>query len=1012
MSHPPLVQIMFSLTPKTQPFEIAGLHVEKTWIDNLTAKYDLTLKIEEAPGEISLIWNYNTDLFEAQTIERMAGHFITLLKSAVKNPDQKISELNILTNQEKEHLLVKWNQTDTKFPQNYRLEEMFQKQVDASPRSIAVISGKSELTYKELDTKSNQLARYLMRNQIGPGTVVAIFMERSIELCIALFGIMKSGACYLPIDPTYPNDRIEFMLRDSNASTILTQKSLRSKLIIDIPAICLDSDWKTIENEKKERFNIERSSDDLIYIIYTSGSTGTPKGVMVSHRNVVNHATAIRNVYNLRPNDRSLQFNSISFDVAGEELYSAWLTGATVVLRIEQMLASFHAFLKEVEKYKITFLNLPTAYWHELVQEIQASAFEIPSCVRVMVVGGEKVSYSIYKQWLGIAGNSVEFFNGYGPTETTITSTVYKDSLINRTTADRVQDVPIGRPIANTRIYILDSHMNPVPVGIPGELWIGGAGVSKGYLNRPELTNTRFVRDPFVSDPEKVIYKTGDLARYLPDGNLQFFGRVDDQVKVRGFRVELGEIEAALLEHPAVRETAVTAPILAGTPQIVAYVVSQDKAIGSREFRDFLNSKLPDYMVPATFVFMENLPLTATGKIARKNLPLPANLDGELQKDYVPPRDELELKLAIIWQRMLNVSKVGMKDNFFDLGGHSLLAVRLFSQIEKETGKNVPLATLFEAPTIEQLAEILREEGWEPHWSSLVPIQPNGKRAPFFCIHAVGGNVIGYQPLAEYMSPDQPIYGLQARGLDGTQIPHMVLEEMAADYIREIKNVQPKGPYHLGGLSSGGVVAFEMARQLFEMGEKVGVVAMFDTEAPSYLQLVPNKEVYKPRWASYAERFKYHFGMLFFNKDWKIHFKKKFKTVRRRIRTRLKLANYNFHIKTGKPLPKTLLRVQEASTQALRDYHPGYFPGDITLFLAIQRSVGEKVPPEIGWKSFARSVRVCSVPGDHLGILKDPNVKVLATQLQECIDEFSTKTDKRVGVLVSFLLTLFQVTYV
>jgi amino acid adenylation domain-containing protein len=1011
LSHNPLIQVMFTMSTQDEATEFGGLRFENVRVDSATAKHDLILEVEEQPEGITLAWKYNTDLFKDETIERMSGHFLTLLQSILQNPYQNISQLNLLTPAEKDQLLQKWNQTELNIPKNRRLEEIFQEQVDATPKSIAVVAGKQQISYKELDTKSNQLAHYLIRNRIGPGKIVALFMERSIEMCVALLGIMKSGACYLPIDITYPADRIEFMLQDSKACTILTQKSLRSKLNQEIPIICVDSDWKNIQNEKKERLTPQGKPEDLIYIIYTSGSTGTPKGVMVRHRNVVNHALGVRSIYELRADDRALQFNSISFDVAGEELYSALLTGATVVLRTEQMLASFHAFLREVDKYKITFLNLPTAYWHELVQEIQASSFQIPSCVRVVIVGGEKVSYSAYKQWLNIAESSVLFFNGYGPTETTITSTIYKDSSINRNIADRIQDVPIGRPIPNTRIYVLDSKMQPVPVGVPGELWIGGAGVSCGYLNREELTKTRFVADPFVSEQESFIYKTGDLVRYLSDGNLQFFGRIDNQVKIRGFRVELGEIEAALLQHESVRETAVTAPTLSGTTHIVAYVVCHNKQATSKELRDFLNSKLPDYMVPTTFIFLNSLPLTATGKIDRRNLPLPENLDAELQTNYVPPGDELELKLAGIWQKLLNVTKVGMKDNFFDLGGHSLLAVRLFSQIEKETGKNLPLATLFEAPTVEQLAHILREEGWEAHWSSLVPIQPNGKRSPFFCIHAVGGNVIGYRPLAEYLSADQPVYGLQARGLDGKEIPHIVLEEMAADYIREIKHVQPIGPYHVGGLSSGGVVAFEIARQLIENGDDVGVVAMFDTEAPSFLQLVPtDTEIHQRGWSAYLERARYHLGMVFLNKEWKTHVKKKFKTVRRRIRTRLRLANYNLQRKTGNPLPNVLLRVQEASTQALRNYHPGYYPGDVTLFLAIQRSVGEQVPPEIGWKPFAQSVRVCSVPGDHLGILKEPNVRKLAESLQECLDEFSTKVEKKLGILMYLLFTLFQLT--
>ena len=521
--------------------------------------------------------------------------------------------------------------------------------------------------------------------------------------------------------------------------------------------------------------------NDVAYVIYTSGSTGQPRGVLLSHAGLANYNLNAARLYAMTTEDRVLQFCSVSFDIAVEELFITWLSGATLVFRTDAVPMAVPDFLLWIEQQGITVLDLPTAYWHEWVHEFPQLKDKVtPQALRLVIVGGEKPSSQAYSTWLAKVQNGVRWINTYGPTEISICATAYEPTW--QPGSEIPENIPIGRPLANMRVYLLDRQLNPVPVGVPGELHVAGPGVAKGYLNQPELTAQKFIPDPFSSDVDARLYKTGDLARHLPTGEIEFLGRSDDQIKIRGFRIELGEIEGALAKHPGVREGVVVArEDTPGDKQIVAYFVPQSVAPGAAELRQYLQKQLPEYMVPSAFVVLESLPMTPNGKVNRRGLPAPQVPTAVAT--FAMASDPLQARLVALWEEVLAKRPIGIHDNFFELGGHSLLAARLMHRTGQALGKTLPLAMLFHAPTIDRLATILRGDEWSQHWSSLVPIQPSGERPPFFCIHGIGGNVLGFQRLGRCMAPDYPFYGLQSQGLDGKRPRFHSIPEMASHYI-------------------------------------------------------------------------------------------------------------------------------------------------------------------------------------------------------------------------------------
>ncbi|HWQ32046.1 MAG TPA: amino acid adenylation domain-containing protein [Blastocatellia bacterium] len=712
LSYTPLFQVMFALQnlPMTAQ-SLPGLKLEMMEAEAPVAKFDLSLTMIESGERLTGEFEYNTDLFDAATIERLTAHFQTLLEAIVTNPEQSVARLPMLTADESRRILSEWNQTSAQTLPEQCVHQLFAAQAARTPDATAVICGNERLSYRELDERSTKLARHLKTLGVGPDVLVGLFIERSLALPVALLGILRAGGAYLPLDPAYPADRLAFMLKDSGIAVLLTQQHLKARLAnvnSEIHLVCLDADWPLIEAASAQPLPNEATPENLAYVIYTSGSTGQPKGVMIEHRSLLNHNLAMIGSYGLQASDRVLQFASISFDVAAEEIFPAWLAGATVVLRPDGMMTGSD-LQQMIEREELTVINLPAPYWHEWVSELAATKAAPPASLRLVVTGSDRVSAERYAVWKRLAGSRVAWMNAYGPTEATITATLYAPDEHLRPGAE----IPIGKPVANTQLYILDKHQQPVPVGVPGELCLGGAGRARGYLNRPELTAEKFIEWSVVSgngqrttDSGQRLYRTGDLARWLADGNVEFLGRVDEQVKIRGFRIEPGEIEAALGEHPAVREAVVIArEDTPGYKRLAAYVVPHNDAVISvDELREHLRRTLPDYMIPAVFVTLAALPLTASGKVDRRALPVPEIEQQALTADEAP-RTEAEEKLLEIWQQVLGRRQFSIHDNFFAVGGDSILSIQVIARAG-QAGLHLSPKHFFQNPTIAGLAAV------------------------------------------------------------------------------------------------------------------------------------------------------------------------------------------------------------------------------------------------------------------------------------------------------------------
>ncbi|MGK7942437.1 MAG: amino acid adenylation domain-containing protein [Crocosphaera sp.] len=1263
-SHNPIYNVALLLQNyPSKPFFSDNLDVNPLFFDSETAFLDLRFVAYESSEKIVIDCEYNTDIFEPETINRMLGHFQTLLERIVTNPQEKIADLSLLSEAQRHQLLVEWNETQRDYPQDKCLHQLIEEQVKKTPEAVAVIFDAQQLTYRELNARANQLAQYLQSLKVAPDQLVGIAVERSLLMIIGLLGILKAGGAYVPIDPTYPKQRLDFMLLDSQVNVLLTQEKFASQFPdMGAEIVCLDRDWETVAQQSQENPVSQVEPHNLAYVIYTSGSTGTPKGAMNSHQGIVNRLLWMQETYQLTSEDRVLQKTPFSFDVSVWEFFWPLLTGARLVVAQPEGHRDSRYLVNLIAEQKITTLHFVPSMLQVFLQEPDLDRC---SNLKRVVCSGEALPVDLQQRFFNRL--ECELHNLYGPTEAAIDVTYWECQ-----STEEQRTVPIGRPVANTQLYILDKAMQPVPIGVKGELHIGGIQLAKGYLNRPELTAEKFIPNPFSKNSTAKLYKTGDLARYLSDGNIEYLGRIDHQVKIRGFRIELGEIEAVLAKQPSVRETVVVPKTgQSGDQRLIAYIVpnhqqpmttdessvssldderiaqwqqvfnetysqttsvenatfnisgwndsysglpipaeqmaewvdstveriltrqpqrvleigcgtgmllfriapscqsywgtdisqqaidyvkeqmrnmggdwqqiklaekpahdfqgfepdscdgvilnsvvqlfpsidylagvleqaidvvapggfifigdvrnlelletfhtsvqcykaldslcctalreriqqsvaqeeelaispdfftalktnfpkishvqielkrghhhneltrfrydvilhigkpvaptvhrealdwqenqltvaeigdrlretqpeclliknvpnarlkkvvnleqfldnsegtatvktlrellepiSKEQAIEPEEFwslsqdlpyaisvtwsnsgdnadydvwcqrrsekdglesplnnspvigqvqpwstyannplqgqlahqlvpqlRDFLQEQLPDYMIPNGFVLLESMPLTPNGKVDRRALPEPEMGLRSLREHFVAPRTDTEKTLAAIWSEVLGVEPIGIHDNFFDLGGYSLIAVGLMAQIQQKLGTQLPLATLFQSPTIEQLATILEEDESSLPWSSLVPIQPHGSKPPLFCIPGVGGNVIYFQSLAQYLGSDQPFYGLQSLGLDGISQPHTCVEEMAAHYIQVIRSVQPEGPYRLGGHSFGGRVAFEMAQQLQKQGEVVEILAIFDVPAPYAEEEPMGRDWHEARWS-------------------------------------------------------------------------------------------------------------------------------------------------------------------
>ncbi len=940
--------------------------------------FELSLSVMEAGDNFQVNWRYNPDLFAADAIVAMAEHFQNLLESILTNPDQSILQLSLLTKSEHHHLLVEWNQTKTEFPEDKCIHHLIEQQVELTPNAIAVVCGNQQLTYQQLNQRANRIAHHLQGLGSDSGMLVGLYMERSVEMIVGLLGILKAGGAYLPLDPNYPQERLAYMIADSQTPILLTQQKLVKSLPKQqIQLVCMED--IQFSNENIDLNNDPKSNvtpQDLAYVIYTSGSTGNPKGVEIRHQSLVN--VMFYRVTQLLDKDalRAISLTApLSFDASVGQLFAPLLAGGKSII-----VENLFAIPTCAQFHEITCIGATPSIIDKFIDD-----FSLPDSLNTLILGGEAVSQALLKR-LALHTKVNKVINLYGPTEVTVHCTAAV--LLDRT-QQKIEFPHIGRPIANSKIYILDAELQPVPINIAGEIYVGGVGLAIGYLNQPQLTSEKFIANPFSRESNSYLYKTGDLARYLPNGNIEFLGRIDSQLKIRGFRIELVEIESALAQYPSIQEAIITAYQDDNKNKIlVAYFTSNQK-IAFSELRTFLMQKLPIYMIPEAFVQLERLPLTANGKIDRQNLPLPQRSH---EVSFVAPRNDTEKKLAKLWSALLKMKKISIYDNFLELGGHSLLLAKLFAQIENVFQINLPLSVIFECSTIEKLAVRLQSLIERSPWQSLVaimPIKETSIHPPLFCISGIHGNVLLYADLAKHLGADQPFYGLQPRGLDGFYSPLSSIEEIATYYIQVVRTVQPKGPYFLGGFSLGSKVVWEMAQQLHHQGEKVALLALFDGTTrftsigrlPFYKRLVLHCQSLRKMGFTYiSQKFP---GW----QDW---------LIGRYYYWTKKIAR-RFYQRMSWQLPIYLRQsaieesLEKAGTEAMRNYVMQVYPDKVTLFRAdIQASdQGVGFVPldwDLGWGNLAAGgLEIQTISGNHMSMFHEPQVQVLAQKLQECL---------------------------
>jgi aspartate racemase len=877
-------------------------------------------------------------------------------------------------------------------------KEILESKVEVNPDAIALICEGKQLTYKELNNKVNQLANYLQKQGVVAEKKVGICAERSLDLVIGILGIIKAGGAYVCLDPAYPQERISFVLEDTQIPLLLTQNNFKKHFAkTNIPIVCLDTDWEKISQESTENPETKLTPDNLAYIIYTSGSTGKPKGVEITHSNIWYYLEAIAKVLPITEKDTYLHSASFSFSSSIRHLMLPLYRGSKIVIATSEQTKNPLKLFQLIAQEGATVLDTVASVWRYGIQAIEGLDAEGQNLIknsqlRVLVFSGGLLPCKLLKKVRDQFDRQPQIFNIYGQTETLGVCAYPIPPDFNKEQGY----VPVGQLYPHNQVYIVDENLQQVAFGDTGELCISGINLPRGYLNRPETNAEKFIVNPFKLDTSERLFRTADVARQLPksEGNMEILGRIDFQVKIRGMRVETGEIESVLEEHSSVKEAVVSAKEdRNGETQLVAYLVPkysthlEDKTSLNSELRDYLREKLPDYMIPATFIVLEALPLTPNGKLDRLALPEPTQ---EITRttEFVAPRDSVERELVKIWERSLEVKNIGIKDDFFELGGHSLRAVRLLTEIEQKYDKVLPLAILFKAYNVEKLAEVIRQKETEIPWSPLVAIQPQGSKPPLFISHGIFGNVMNFKDLARYLGKDQPLYGIQARGLDGKEIPLSSLEEMAARNIEVIKAVQPQGPYFLGGFSFGGLIAFEMSQQLFKAGEKVAFLGLFDTYS-----FWARKRLKEPP-STLGEKLLFH---------WEGLSKKGVNYLLDKVKTRLEikgkepneLENLPWDVEEQKHLSSSAIqasrKIRDASRLAKQKYSIKPYPGKVTLFRALkQRPLDEGwiLEPLFGWGKLAEAgVEVYDVPGGHGSLLLEPNVSVLAENVKACLEK-------------------------
>ncbi|PYR33793.1 MAG: non-ribosomal peptide synthetase [Acidobacteria bacterium] len=965
-SRSPIFQTMLEMLPAVRS-TIGDVQVSKYYFDLGFAQFDLSLHIWEDPDRYVCRFEYCTDLFKADTIERMAANFTRLLRGVAADPQQRISSIPILTEHERRLLLETWNHTTAAYPHHRCVHQLFEETAAAFPNRVAIECGDKSVTYGELNAQANRLANYLIQNGVEAQALVGLHLERSIDLVVGLLGILKAGAAYVPMDPSFPPGRLAYMMEDAVIGIVVRDKALFDLLPQPTHgAICVDVESPAVQQQSSENVDRPIRVSHLAYTIYTSGSSGRPKGVAIEHRSAVNLLTSMQRKPGFDARDVLIAVTTISFDIAALEIFLPLISGGRLVVARKGDVLDGSALAELITRSGATVVQGTPSTWKLLLDAR-------PEATRGLKIlcGGEAMPRDLADRLLDGGG---EVWNMYGPTETTIWSSVLR---VERGDGS----VPIGPPIANTQFYIVDDALEPAPIGVPGELLIGGEGLARGYRNRPELNAERFINNPFSNDGNRV-YRTGDIARFRSDGCIEFVGRRDFQVKVRGYRIELEEIEHVLAQHDGVKDVAVvTWEDGGGDKRLVAYYIPDPEHRPEiRELKGHVQERLPEYMCPSFFVELQNFPSTPNGKVDRKAFPNPEVTRAPTGSLHVAPQSELEARLARLWRQVLRLASIGIDDNFFDLGGHSLLAARLFAMIERELGVRLPLALFFQAPTIRRLAAKLEQRTWKSNWNSLVPIQAAGSRPPLFLMHGAEGNVLLYRTLAQTLGTDQPVYALQARGLDGRGALEQTFGEMAAKYVEEIKLVQPEGPYHLGGYCLGGTIALEVAQRLKSEGRTVALLAMID----SYnIRSAP--PLSKPLRALHAAQnlyFQTRNVLLSLRGGSSRFFVEKGRIEVSRFKVRCDiLATRVMNRFSRRPTNYQHLLIQSVNDRAQSMYKPEPYEGRIVLFKP-KGHFSRLSDRHFGWSAIAQhGVHIVEMPNYPRGSLNHPFVKVLANAL-------------------------------
>ncbi|NID11383.1 non-ribosomal peptide synthetase [Fibrivirga algicola] len=976
--------------------------------------FELSLNALGTEGGLTLLWSYNQQLFRPETIARFHQSFADLLLAVTQQPDAALADLSIaLTGKATGNVPAPFNEYP--YPREKPLSTLLSETAREFPNKVAIRFKEEALTYAELEQQANQVAHALLAQGVKPGDRVGLAVDRSLPMVTGMLGILKTGAAYVPVDPQHPADRLTYVLTDAGCSVLLTSKAHQGRLALaNVRELLVETLWPTLEHYPVTPPEAGPVGQDIAYILYTSGTTGRPKGALIRHHSVANVLFSIAREPGLTNTDKTIALATIAFDLAVVELYTPLLVGAELLLIDPATARNGEALAQCLNDPSITFIQTTPATLRLLLEAGWRghAGLRLISCAEALPL---ELAQTLW-------GCCRELWNYYGPTETTIYAT-------GKQILPTDERITIGHAIANTRIYLIDETGQQAAEGQPGEICIAGEGVSGVYLNQPELTAEKFIDNPFSAKPEK-LYRTGDLGRYLNGGtpstaDIVYLGRIDQQVKIRGFRIELGEIEHTLVQLDGIKQVLVTArEDQPGDQRLVAYVVPEESPVGgfgesgvsavgseqAKTWRQQAAKLLPEYMLPTDFVLLPRFAVTTNGKIDRKALPAPPNTRvAAATAAPIPlsqqPETPEEQMLSALWSQVLSRDRIGLDDNFFELGGHSLMAVQLMARLQEKTGRRLPLASLFEYPTIRTLAALVREDDKPVSWESLVPIKPTGTRQPLYIVHGAGLNVLLFNAVAQNLHPDQPVYGLQAKGLNGVDEPLRSIESMAAHYNEEIIKHNPSGPYSLSGFSFGGIVAFEMARQLTEQGRKVALVALFDAGAYD-----PGHE--NPWWQRKQQRLtllsnKVSHTMSFLAKHGWQGVNYKMESIDRRL-----IKKY-WWLKSSTRPDKVLLRMairaywqlkfgqaqqQEAildtrfKIEAINDVALAEFrlrPADVAvhLFRATVQTFYMDDYEYYGWRAFAlKGVHVHDVPGEHSYIFAPPNDKEFAQKLQAVLD--------------------------